>query len=917
MSVATGILLLLSAAITARTAGAQETDQLQTVVVTGTLIPKTKDVNVPTPVITISVDDIQAQGFTNIADALQHSSMSTGSVQGAQYSGGFTQGAQTLSLFGLDPSYTKYLINGLPLGNYPALYNGTENFNSISGIPIELVDHIDVLPGGQSSLYGSDAIAGVINIVLKTKLDGPVADVRYGFTKDGGGTDRRFALADGFNFGALSIVGGVQYENTAPIWAYQRPLTATNYTAGTSPVTAERDYLVSGYAGNYYFLDPANCGNVSGQFNGTVTLQTRANHGQYCGTIDDGDYTINNGDSGIQGYLHAVFDVNDHIEIYADTLLNHDVVSDSTGPSFYTNSDDPTSPHYYYEDPNLQDFIILQHIFSPEEAGGLGNTMNEQITNADRTTFGARGSIGASTWTYDLSLTYDEQKLTERQHVLFSAPIESYFGQILGPTLGYDAVNEAYLYTPNYPAFYQPVTTAAYGSFTGYGRSYSYTEESLGRGQVADTALFTLPGGNAGLALAFEGGDEGWNYTPDPGFTNGAIFDETAVAGSGHRSRYAGTSELRLPLLSMLSVTASGRYDKYNVTGGDFDKFTYNVGIDFKPLKSVSMRARYGTAFKAPTLADEFQGPSGFYQTVTDYYTCSHLGFTGTNIGNCPLQYLDDSVAGTTEGNTALKPITAKVWDLGVVWQPLEQVTISSDLMHWGIANEVEQQNSSQLLITESECRLGTLNITSPTCVNALNDVQRNSVGDLESILTPKVNVAQETVNSVLTTAKFVIPAGALGAFTLQGSWTDMIKHTFIQFPGDASIDLLGNPTDSQEFKSKINASLTWDIGPLSSTIYMDRYGRTPNYLATIDGYNTPGAGTLAQYTITNLTARYQITSGLQLTVTLDDMFGTMPPVDHSYPGTAGTTAVEAFNEFDYNVYGREYFVELNYKFMK
>ncbi len=912
-----GGILALSVGVPLHAAQTEDTEKVETVTVTGTLIPTQKDVNVPTPVITISQDDLQAQGFTSVSDALQHASFATGQVQGPQYSGGFTQGAQTLSLFGLDPSYTKFLIDGRPLGDYPALYNGTENFNSISGIPVELVDHIDILPGGQSSIYGSDAIAGVVNIVMKKKLDGPVADVRYGWTKDGGGTDKRFALADSLTFGNFTLVGGLQYENTAPIWGYQRPLTASHYLSGTSPVVATRDFLVSGYAGNYYFLDPANCGNVSGLFGGTIGLQTRAGHGQFCGTTHDGDYTINNGDSGIQGYFHATYDVNDHMQIYADTLLNHDVVSDSVGPLFYANDQDANSPFYYYEDPNLEDFMILQHVFSSEEAGGLKNTMNEQIVNAQRTTLGIMGTLGASSWAYDINMTYDQEKLDERTHILFTAPLEAYFSQIMGPSLGYDAANFAYVYTPDYASFYNPVSPSDYAGFSGYATSHSYTERSLARAQLANPSLFQLPGGNAGIAVAIEGGDEGWNYAPDPGYLDGTVFAYTATAGSGHRSRYAGTGELRLPLFSMLSITASGRYDKYNVTGGDFTKFTYNIGADFKPLKGLSFRARYGTAFKAPTLADEFQGPSGFFQTVTDYYTCAKQGFSGVNLGNCSLQYLDDSVQGTTEGNPDLKPITAKVWDVGIVWQPLERVTITSDFMHWGISNEVEQQNSSQLLITESECRLGQLDINSPTCVDALSKVTRNAVGDLQAILTPKVNVAQETVNTVLTTFKFVMPAGKLGTFTLGGAWTDMIKHTTVQFPGDDPIDALGDPSWSQEFKSKLDGALTWDFGPLSSTVYVERFGQTPNYLATIDGYNTPGAGRLGQYTLTNFTARYQVTPGLYVTATVDNMFGTMPPVDHSYPGTAGTTSVEAYDIFDYNVYGRQYFLEVNYKFMK
>ena len=129
----------------------------------------------------------------------------TAACRAHRFTGGFTPGAKTLSLFGLSPSYVKYLIDGRPMVDYPALYNGTDIITSISGIPMELVDHIDILPGGQSSIYGSDAIAGVVNIIMKKKLDGPSVNVGYQSFQDGGGRDRRITAASGFEFGRANL----------------------------------------------------------------------------------------------------------------------------------------------------------------------------------------------------------------------------------------------------------------------------------------------------------------------------------------------------------------------------------------------------------------------------------------------------------------------------------------------------------------------------------------------------------------------------------------------------------------------------------------------------------------------------------------------------------------------------------------
>ncbi|HEV7431825.1 MAG TPA: TonB-dependent receptor plug domain-containing protein, partial [Steroidobacteraceae bacterium] len=258
-------------------------EPLEEVIIIGSLIPRARPQTVVTTA-TISAEDLQARGFASVASALQQSAFSSGSVQGAQFTGNFTAGARTLSLFGLSPSYVKYLVDGRPMSDYPALYNGSDTITDIGGIPEAFLDHIDVLPGGQSSLYGSDAIAGVVNVVLIKKLDAPLIEARYGFYGQGGGNDRRIALADTFGAGPVQVLAGLQYDNVKPMWGYQRDLTRSYFTAGTGPVVAERDYALADSSGNYYFVDPSHCANVTALYWGSVAEHTRDGQGNYCGT---------------------------------------------------------------------------------------------------------------------------------------------------------------------------------------------------------------------------------------------------------------------------------------------------------------------------------------------------------------------------------------------------------------------------------------------------------------------------------------------------------------------------------------------------------------------------------------------------------------------------------------------------------
>src|SRR5215213_392934 len=314
---------------------AQENDadnDVATVTVTGSLIPQSQ-METAVPVTVISAEDMQVRGFTSVADAIQQAAFSTGSVQGQQFVYGFTPGVKTLSLFGLSPSYVKYLIDGRPMVDYPALYNGTDIITSISGIPLELVDHIDILPGGQSSIYGSDAIAGVVNIIMRKKLDGGVVDASYQTFQDGGGRDRRVTAANSFEFGRVNLLTGLELGKIDPIWGYQRDLTKQYFTEGTTEQVAERDYLVlsNGFIhtdpnGNplpvYLFLDPNNCADVKQGFNNTVRRQTRPGRGDYCGTRSAGFYSLANGAEQINGYLRGTLNVNDGLTLYSDILAS-------------------------------------------------------------------------------------------------------------------------------------------------------------------------------------------------------------------------------------------------------------------------------------------------------------------------------------------------------------------------------------------------------------------------------------------------------------------------------------------------------------------------------------------------------------------------------------------------------------------
>ncbi|KAA0071753.1 TonB-dependent receptor [Rhodanobacter sp. T12-5] len=900
--------------------------KLEAVTVTGSLIPQT-EIETATPTITITAQEMKARGFTTVAEALQQSSFATGSVQGSATSASFTQGAQTLSMFGLPVGFVKYLIDGRPMGNFPGLYNGSDAFNNLSGIPMDMVERIDVLPGGQSSLYGSDAIAGVINIILKKHIDAPTIDVRYGWHKDGGGATRRISLADGFSAGKFNALLGVQFEKTQPIWGTDRSLTRQFFTEGTSAPIASRDYLVnSGTGAGYLFLDPANCSNVTGQFHGTEAKQHRAGSGDYCGSFTTPGYkTITNDDKTANLYAHTTFDVSDNLQLYGDVLYNYEEQKYAVGSNYTWWG---TSVDYgYIYDPNLDDFVNLQRAFSPEDVGGsYRSIMNKQIENSYLVTLGGKGTFGQSNWDYDLGFSHSDDKLLNHDFQRFAAPIDAYFeSHVMGPQLpgpngdGLDPYYGAYpIFAPNYAAFYQPMSKADFDSFTGFTDTRSKTWDNMVRGQLTNASLFSVPGGDAGIAVVVEGGNQGWDYTPDPRLLNGEVWGTTSVQGGGHRSRFATTAELKVPLLSQLTLDASGRYDSYKVAGGTVSHKTYNLALEYRPFESLLLRGRYGTAFKIPTLADEFQGLSGYYSQVTDYLNCGRLGFSGANIDACPSKYNAVQFFGQQAGSPTLQPITAKVWSYGFVWAPMAQMSFSVDYLHWDINNEVNTESADGLSNTEYLCEIGTLDMNSPTCQNAFSKITRGTstnpalLGDIKQIYTPKVNVSNEQVNAITADFGYAHDIGAFGKLAFHTSYSDVLKHTVQSYPNDPVVDVLRNPNWSTDFKTKLNASLTWSLDKWSVTAYGNRYGRTPNYLASqVGNYTAKGTGKLPAWTLYNASVTYNPVPALGLSLLVNNLFNKMPPMDHSYPGSSSNP----YNSSNYNVYGRAMYIEANYKF--
>lgn len=176
--------------------------RMEKVTVTGSRIARAQS-DGATPVNVITHEEMEARGYKNVYDALATQTQNTGMTQGEDYGNTWQPAASALNLRGLGPNHTLVLINGRRVADYPTPYDGKVNFTNLANIPSAVIERIEILSSGASAIYGSDAIAGVVNIILKDKINGVDVNLKGGTSERGGGDNQRLQISGGGSWGGF------------------------------------------------------------------------------------------------------------------------------------------------------------------------------------------------------------------------------------------------------------------------------------------------------------------------------------------------------------------------------------------------------------------------------------------------------------------------------------------------------------------------------------------------------------------------------------------------------------------------------------------------------------------------------------------------------------------------------------------
>ena len=743
----------------------QQATTLDRIEVTGSRIRQV-DVETAQPVVMISREDIQAGGFNTVADILQNipSAGSPTFSRTSPLTANAEAGGQYIDLRNLGAQRTLVLVNGKRLGISP------DGFQDVSTIPASMVERIDVLKDGASSIYGSDAMAGVINIITRSNFEGAEVNAYLGQFGQGDGQKQSYDFVVGMTGDRGSVTIGAEYHNEDGVWARNRWFSRDSYPGypeySTTPVGQWGNWRLPGSA-------PSDPWFVADR--GSDALGTDGWHEQ-----------MNPEDRSIPSdQMHALTPL-ERRSLFAN--VNYDLtdsirfVSDLS----YTKRESSRQIAGY-----------------PTQSGAIGAPMSADSY------FNPTGGTSAVDWRrrgWEVPRTTDTTQTTWRFTAALQGSFdigERYFDWDVGYMFNENdlqIVNNGNFFIPNVRRAVGPSFVNAQGQlvcgtqgtgpngadeviagcvpwnpFAGFGtgavansladpavQAYLFKQEhALGRTETNNYfanlagSIATLPAGDLGFAVGYEHRKEEGGFTPDAIAQSGDSTNLASGPTYGSYSLDEVYAELNVPILAdiagakELSLSIASRYSDFDTFG---DTTNNKFGLKWRPIDDLLVRATWAEGFRAPTIGDLYGGTSqtffrGFsdpcdtvfgpaagsarcLQDVPVGYRQLEQGFipTRTAASQTPVPFVSGS-------NPFLEPETSESKTIGFVYSPsyVEGLSVALDWWNIRIENTVVSDSPNDILsdcyisLIESRCDMFSRDPSQGYIVSQLQYGSRNA----------------------------------------------------------------------------------------------------------------------------------------------------------------------------------------------
>lgn len=819
----------------------KDAGQLDTVVVTGSRIPRAELEN-EQPIITVSREQIEKQGFSSVADILQNltSAGSPAISRANALSSGEDVGGYYIDLRNLGASRTLILLNGKRLGV------STSGLQDLGQIPMSAIERIDVLKDGASSIYGSDAIAGVVNVITRKNFEGAQADVYLG-AYDQGESKQDYSFTIGANSDRGGLTFSAEYSKEDPVLGGDREFSrygnsGRNFPfSGWSLISQNGVWLGGNCSSGLCTLnrgsDPRNPNNYH---NITPSERSNANEVMYVQTGLERKST----------FLSASYDITQNIRFVTDIGYNKRITQQQIAgyPGNYgfgllsANS-------YFNPAPGADQYWFRRFWELPRRTRSELQTV--------RVSLGLEGSFDLNDhlWTWDVGFLSNEN--TNNKYARGDAYVPA-LQAALGPSYLNSATGRVECGSSTSPTPYGtnfgngecipfnpflPYGQAGQGSLGNSAlQAFLFPEyHDAGKTQTTDYtaniagSLFSMPAGDFGIAFGLEHRSEEGRFVPDAVNQAGQSTGLPATTTQGSYSLDEAYLELEIPVLAdlpgakELTFNVASRYSDYS----NFGNTTNNkFQMRWRPMDGLLVRATYADGFRAPAIADLYGGVGGSFEYYTD--PCG-IGAPGTVNGNAacnaagvPVGYVQLGQANVpctvypcqtnfqflSGSNPNLSPETAKSKTAGIVWSPkfADGLDLSLDWYDVKIDDTIISDSVDNIL---NDCYR---NGIAARCAG----IVRNSAGAITNLFYGLTNAGGLRTEGYDLGVHYRLPEFSLGKFTLdwQTSYTSKYDQLADNSADTKWVGYVGYPGI---FRVRSNFGVDWTKGDFSIA-YMARY---------------------------------------------------------------------------------------------
>ncbi|WP_444926356.1 TonB-dependent receptor [Microbulbifer sp. TRSA002] len=860
------------AATSPQTLFAAEDQAMEEVAVVGSRISRNAEFETATPIQVMDRDAIEKSGYTNLQQLFEKNPAAgngTFSTRGNNQDS-TANGAAAVSLRGMGADATLVLVNGRRVAISAFAEGITTNFVDINSVPLAAIERVEVLKDGASAIYGSDAVAGVVNLVLRKNFEGAEVSVDYGG-------------ADGYDEQSVSAVWGINGDdsNLTVIFDHHKNsrLSSTERsgldTANQSSRGGMNFRSARGFPGS--FILPTATETVEDPSCPEDRIASNPD-GRVC-VYDYGPWTLITPEAERTGLIvlgHK--QLSDNIEFFSEIAVQHNTSVAQGAPTpldgaagLYVLADHPNNP--FGEDVDIAYYRTVD----------AGARQWDIETDNLRGVFGLRGSIAEWDWEASVQRSRSESEQTGsksqgwvRADLLqeqINAGNYNPFGGVQNPDSVIDAITTS-------------LVRKGKSEFTGY--DFSINGD-----------LFATSNGAVAMAAGLEYREEKVSDIPDDQFQRGLIFGTESVYAKASRDISSAYVEVAIPLPARFDLALAARYDDYS----DFGSTTNPMAsLLWTATDQLSLRASWGTGFRAPSLAQIGLGDSQESVFFADTYGCEA---NGINIEDCG--ELDYTII--YSANPDLEAEESESFNIGAVYEPIENLSISLD--YWNITQEGKIDEVPFGYVYNLHCN----DQDSTICVRD-TPLEGQALGSLQSLRNGYTNIGEQDVSGVDLTivyTGFELAGGEIG-LRLDYSYLAEFERVELDTTGEAFItrDQAGEYEYPQH---RWNATADWtfdNFGFSAGLSYIGEFEDTPDidFNGTLD-YESHSTRTVDSFLTMNMQARYTGFENMVLSLGADNVFDEEPP----FAIGDGNTDLYGYVESQHDPRGRFIYGKMTYSF--